>query len=432
MQGPVPLPRRTRRTPHRVALTAPGSRRPRLCAALMYRSAPARTTERDVDQGRGGAMEITGGVGTLTVTGAAPGSKLRVRRVDGTEVVTLVADDAGNAHLAYVPDEHRVMASTEDLTEALAHGRTLAPGEYTVDGTGAGARRRRPPRPVAVRPGAGRGLRLPRRSATACSCRSWSASPTRTCTARRRGRRSSSTRATARPIPTRPSRGTLLANLLGLRRRRREHARHRLLGRRVRRVQPGPGRRRLRRGRDRRPPALGAARQARHGRPQLSRASPSSTSPPPGRRTWPPSPRCRSSTTCGASSGPAASTTRASPGPGWPCATPRPRSAARPGTQARIEAGDEVAAAATRRSAPRTSTSSGSAGPSTHFRPALSARRIGVARRAASTCPCTSPAPGRTSRPGAASRSMLDDFTSRPTPGSPCSTATTPTATARW
>ncbi len=79
-------------------------------------------------------MEITGGVETLTVTGAAPGTKLVVRRADGAELVTLVADHAGNAHLAYVPDEPRVMASPEDLTEALAHGHTLEPGDYTVEG----------------------------------------------------------------------------------------------------------------------------------------------------------------------------------------------------------------------------------------------------------------------------------------------------------
>ena len=79
-------------------------------------------------------MEITGGVETLTVTGASPGSKLQVRRADGTEVVTLVADHAGNAHLAYVPDQPRVMASPEDLTDAIAHGWTLEPGDYSVDG----------------------------------------------------------------------------------------------------------------------------------------------------------------------------------------------------------------------------------------------------------------------------------------------------------
>lgn len=78
-------------------------------------------------------MEITGGVETLTVTGAVPGSTLPVHRGDGTELVTLVADHAGNAHLAFVPPTPRVLAGPADQTGALADGRALAAGDYTVD-----------------------------------------------------------------------------------------------------------------------------------------------------------------------------------------------------------------------------------------------------------------------------------------------------------
>ena len=38
----------------------------------------------------------------------------------------------GNAHLAFVPPTHRVLANADDLVAALADGHTLPPGDYTV------------------------------------------------------------------------------------------------------------------------------------------------------------------------------------------------------------------------------------------------------------------------------------------------------------
>ena len=60
--------------------------------------------------------------------------------------------------------------------------------------------------------------------------------------------------------------GVRVAARARLRDRQREPARHRLLGRRVRRLQPRPDGRRLRHRGGRRPPAVGAARPRRHGR----------------------------------------------------------------------------------------------------------------------------------------------------------------------
>jgi predicted acyl esterase len=84
-------------------------------------------------------VEVSGGVETLTVTGARPGTHLRIERLDqagsdsgGTPVVTLVADEAGNAHLAFVPPTHRVLHDIEDLATTIATGHTLQPGEYLV------------------------------------------------------------------------------------------------------------------------------------------------------------------------------------------------------------------------------------------------------------------------------------------------------------
>ena len=77
-------------------------------------------------------MKVLGGVETLTVTGAEVGAHLQVRDSQGQLLVTLVADHAGNAHLAYVPAEPIVLRSQQDLAEALSEGEVLAAGEYTV------------------------------------------------------------------------------------------------------------------------------------------------------------------------------------------------------------------------------------------------------------------------------------------------------------
>ena len=77
-------------------------------------------------------MKVHGGVETLTVTGAEVGAHLEVRDSQRELLVTLVADHAGNAHLAYVPAEPIVLRSQRDLAEALSDGEVLAPGEYTV------------------------------------------------------------------------------------------------------------------------------------------------------------------------------------------------------------------------------------------------------------------------------------------------------------
>lgn len=77
-------------------------------------------------------MKIEPGVETLTVTGAAPGSRLRLTRVDGNPVVTVVTDEKGNAHIAFIPARHTTIESFEDMLRVLADGQTLPPGEYTI------------------------------------------------------------------------------------------------------------------------------------------------------------------------------------------------------------------------------------------------------------------------------------------------------------
>lgn len=77
-------------------------------------------------------IQVSPGVETVTISGATPGSHLRLEKADGTPVVTLVADPAGNAHVAFVPNEHQVLATVEDVAAAIGGGEVLEPGEYTV------------------------------------------------------------------------------------------------------------------------------------------------------------------------------------------------------------------------------------------------------------------------------------------------------------
>lgn len=77
-------------------------------------------------------LEVRAGVETLTMTGARPGSRLQVVAADGRPVVGVIADERGNAHISFVPIEHAVLASLDDLVAAVGSGETLAPGQYTV------------------------------------------------------------------------------------------------------------------------------------------------------------------------------------------------------------------------------------------------------------------------------------------------------------
>ena len=251
---------------------------------------------------RASGPTVSGGVHTLTVSGAVPGTHLRVLDDDGSDVVTLVVDEAGNAHLAFVPDTPALLDSPSAVVEVLATGDTLPAGTYRIvedtgtEPTEVGRARVTSvdelPDPslydqelsegygyLTVRDGVQLSVMV--RFPDADALRS-GALPD--------GHR------VLRLLPLGPRRSTTLdaaGEPDGLRRRRREHAWQRLFGRRVRRVQPCPGGRRLRRGRDRGAPAVGAARPARDGGAQLPRDQPAVRRGDPATRTWRPSRRCR-------------------------------------------------------------------------------------------------------------------------------------------
>ena len=109
----------------------------------------------------------------------------------------------------------------------------------------------------------------------------------------------------------------------GLRGRRREHARHGLLGRRVRLLRAVAEPRRLRRDRDDRAPAVGEGPQGRHDGHLLRRHQPAVHRAAATRRTSPRSHRCRCSTRPPRRCTRAASSTPASPWPGPTSASTR-------------------------------------------------------------------------------------------------------------
>lgn len=92
---------------------------------------PRPTVDPDEDTTAAG-FSVRPGVEIATVTGAEPGHDLTLVDADGAKLITLVSDDEGQAHFAYVPDEHLTFETGEGGTLPTAEGRELAPGTYTV------------------------------------------------------------------------------------------------------------------------------------------------------------------------------------------------------------------------------------------------------------------------------------------------------------
>ena len=78
------------------------------------------------------SWDLSGGVETLTVTGADPGEHLTLVG-DGEPLLTLIADEHGQAHFAYLPADHVTIESgpEADLPE-VAGGRAVPAGTYEV------------------------------------------------------------------------------------------------------------------------------------------------------------------------------------------------------------------------------------------------------------------------------------------------------------
>jgi len=79
--------------------------------------------------------EVTAGVEQITVTGATPGEPLTLYGPRGRKLLTLLADDQGQAHFAYLPPSHQTLPSGPDLDYSAldaVDGTTVEPGRYVV------------------------------------------------------------------------------------------------------------------------------------------------------------------------------------------------------------------------------------------------------------------------------------------------------------
>lgn len=83
-------------------------------------------------------FEVRAGVEIVSVVDAEPGAELTIFDPEGTEMVTMVADDLGQAHFAYVPDEPMVIESGDSTKFPILDGTTLKAGDgYVIRDTSA-------------------------------------------------------------------------------------------------------------------------------------------------------------------------------------------------------------------------------------------------------------------------------------------------------
>jgi len=94
--------------------------------ALLLASAGCQAPPRPAD------FQISAGVESVTVLDAEPGAPLTLYDAGGTALVTLVADDLGQAHFAYVPAEYRVLDPSDLEGQSLTEGTVVLPGEGYV------------------------------------------------------------------------------------------------------------------------------------------------------------------------------------------------------------------------------------------------------------------------------------------------------------
>ena len=77
------------------------------------------------------------GVEVATVIDVEPGDELTLYDDDGKALIAIVADELGQAHFAYVPDEFTVFDSREGILP-IVDGGVLKPGEYVINNDATG------------------------------------------------------------------------------------------------------------------------------------------------------------------------------------------------------------------------------------------------------------------------------------------------------
>ena len=84
------------------------------------------------DQGPPEPFQVSPGVETASVTGAPPGAPMTIVEADGTRRLTIIADELGQSHFAYIPIEYMVFESGVGSQIPVDDGATLRPGVYTI------------------------------------------------------------------------------------------------------------------------------------------------------------------------------------------------------------------------------------------------------------------------------------------------------------
>jgi predicted acyl esterase len=72
------------------------------------------------------------GVEQVTVLDARPSAELSLYSDAGDLLVTVIADEDGQAHFAYIPSEPIVFDGSQASREAIVQGRVVSPGDYTI------------------------------------------------------------------------------------------------------------------------------------------------------------------------------------------------------------------------------------------------------------------------------------------------------------
>ena len=75
---------------------------------------------------------VIAGTQEVSVTGLEPGAPVTLLDAGDAPLVTLLADDLGQVHTAYVPDEHLEFQTGGDNVMPTAAGRSLQPGTYRM------------------------------------------------------------------------------------------------------------------------------------------------------------------------------------------------------------------------------------------------------------------------------------------------------------
>ena len=88
------------------------------------------TSDKDtVYQERPADFDVSPGVETVTVLNATPFTPLTLYNSEDEPIVTLVSDDDGTAHFAYVGAEHVTLDPNNFENFSMADGNVLIPGD---------------------------------------------------------------------------------------------------------------------------------------------------------------------------------------------------------------------------------------------------------------------------------------------------------------